>query len=293
MVKVLILGGTKFLGRDFLENVNKKHFEIHVASRRDPGTRPYYEIDRKKEADLAEVISLNNFDIIIDFISYSMPDARKLINAIHAKRRYRPYLITISSTYVYGNPLHLEESKEYDESSFTPSDYAFSTLDRPDIDYFQGKRSMESYIAKNYDNYALIRFPVILGANDYTGKTTFFSERITNKKRFSFDDGYGASNFMFSQEAAQVLRHIVTNRHAGSLNCCLNERLNQFDIFSMYCDFFKVSKNEILDNNATIVKSPFYYRKDFIINNSKQRQLFDLKITFEEALQRELQKIFK
>lgn len=292
-VKILILGGTKFAGLELFKKLyQNQQFEVHVASRKDPGNHQYYYfINRKNQDDLTRLIGENQFDIIVDFISYSMPDAEKIINAIRNKQNYNPYLITISSTYVYGNPFEVQVDNVYDESSFNPLTFPYSKLDRPEIDYFLGKKSMEAYIANNYENYALIRLPVILGENDYTGKTTYFLDLIKKEKKISFDMEFGVSNFIFSQEVGELLAYIIENRVTGSLNCCLKEKLDQLDILSLYCQFSKRPLSEILDNNSAVVKSPFFYRKDFIINNSKQAGLYNLTTTFEGALNRELKKL--
>jgi nucleoside-diphosphate-sugar epimerase len=292
-VKVLILGGTKFLGLELLKKLfQRQGFEVHVASRRDPGNLiHFYKIDRKDQEDLSALFTQTEFDVIVDFISYSMPDAKKIIGAIRRRHDYNPYLITISSTYVYGHPHQITDDSTFDESDFNPSRFSYSEADRPEIDYYLGKKSMESYLVNNYDNYALIRFPVILGQNDYTGRTTYFLELIKESKKISFDKEFGASNYIFSNEAADGLINVMCKRITGIFNWCLNDCLDQHDVLSMYCDFFKIPLEHVLDDAAAKARSPFYYQKDFIINNNKQRQLFDFQITFEEALHRELKKI--
>lgn len=289
----MILGGTKFSGLELVKKfAGKKQFEVHIASRRDPGSYlNYYFINRKNEDELKMLIKENDFEIIVDFISYSLPDAEKLINAIRSKHDYNPYLITISSTYVYGNPNEVVVDAIYNESSFDPLSFEHSHMDRPEIDYFLGKRSMESYISKHYENYALIRFPVILGENDYTGKTGYFFDIVNANRKISLDPECGPSNFLFSIEAAESLYQIIKNKITGPLNCCLDDRLNQIDILTLYCKFFERSVDQVIDENLPFVKSPFYYRKAFLIDNERQKKLIHMNVTFEEALNRELTKI--
>jgi nucleoside-diphosphate-sugar epimerase len=293
LIKLLILGGTKFLGDDFVNELKGEDMEVHIASRRELESLFFHKIDRKNQAHLTDLILSTQYDLIVDFISYSMPDAAKLINAIRSKKGYSPFIIVISSTYVYGNPLYLAIDKEYNEGCFNPLEYDYINLNRPEVDYFEGKRSMESFLVKNYENLAIIRFPIILGANDYTDKTHYFSTVITAKNKVRFDVEYGLSNYIFSFEAAKFILTILKNRLAGIFNCALNDRLNQDDIFSIYCDFFNVSKEHFLVNSQAeglLVKSPFYYSKNFIIDNTKQRNILDFGECFEKCLFRELSK---
>ncbi len=274
-----------------MNTLEEDQFEIHIASRSDPGRRPYYSFDRKNQHDVLQVIGSHQFDVIVDFISFSLPDAQKLIQAISHRPGYKPYLITVSSTYVYGNPSELQAGGEYNELSFDPQTYHFSAGDRPEIDYFVGKRSMEAYIVNHYENYALIRFPVILGADDYTGRTNFFIDIIKNNRLISFDREYGVSNFIFSREAVQFMHYLVKDRVKGIFNCCFPEQLDQFDILSLYCQILKKPVDSMLEDRANIVRSPFYYKKDFVINNEKQMQLMKFNTTFAEALKRDLDTI--
>ena len=288
-VKILILGGTKFLGIELLRKLNADtSMEVHVASRRDIGVPDFHHIDRKTEKDLVNLFAEQSFDIVVDFISFSQPDAFKLINAINLKMKVQPFLITISSTYVYGNPLELKVDKIYDEDSFAPIIYKYSGLDRPEVDYFEGKKSMESFIARNYENHLVVRFPIILGSNDYTGRTTYFSNLIMNASTLHFDNQYGKSNFIFSLEAAEILHQLILCRLKGAINCTMDARLNQNDILSLYCQYYNYPIQNILDDSTSVVKSPFYYRKDFIIDNSRLRELFTFKTSFDSALFREL-----
>ena len=288
-VRVLILGGTKFLGLEYVKLLkNDPGIEVHIASRSYIDSLNFYRIDRKNQLDLVSILSATNFDVIVDFISFSMPDSRKLLDAIRTSNN-DPYLITISSTYVYGNPIQLAEDKEYSEIDFDPAAYSYSQDDRPIIDYYEGKRSMESYLCKNYSNFVSVRFPIILGRNDYTGRTSYFSEIVKSRRSIHFERSYGRSNFIFSKEAAKILFFLTKEKILGALNGCLNDKLNQLEILDLYCRYYKGSLSNILNGDGDEIRSPFYYSRDFIIDNSLQNSLIPLDIDFERALYRELE----
>lgn len=291
LVKVLILGGTKFLGLEYFKLLkNDNRIDVHIASRGYLDANNFHNIDRKNQLDLEKILRGTAFDVIVDFINFSMPDSRKLINAINSTNNI-PYLITISSTYVYGHPLKLVQDKKYIEIDFDPAAYPYSQDDRPVIDYYEGKRSMEAYLFKNYSNFVSVRFPIILGGNDYTGRTNFFSEVIKNGRLIHFDKTYGRSNFIFSIEAAKILYFLTLNRMLGTLNGCLSDQLDQLEILDLYCKFYKVSISNIINEDGEGLRSPFYYKRDFLIDNSRMNSQFSLNTNFECALYRELKKI--
>ena len=72
-------------------------------------------------------------------------------------------------------PTDIDCDSLFKEVSFNPLKHDNSILDRPDVTYSEGKRDMESYCIKNYKmiNLVILRFPIILGANDYTNRTNF------------------------------------------------------------------------------------------------------------------------
>ena len=288
--RVLVLGGTKFVGLELVKRmVESEKYEITVASRRQVDfIRNNIAIDRKNQDQLEQLFKSQSFDVVIDFISFSYPDARKLLRAMEMSQTKKPYLIVVSSTYVYGNPAELTLSKTYQEEAFEPLTYEYSTLDRPEADYFIGKRSMESFIVRNYDNYVLVRYPIILGLNDYTGRTTYFSTLIKERKAIQLDSKSGVSNFIFVKEAADLLMYLLESRLKGIYNCSFDECLNEFDLLSLYAEFYKVDLAEIVSTQGQLIKTPFYYRKDFIIDNTKVKKVFTLNATFKESLYREL-----
>ncbi|UXE66817.1 MAG: NAD-dependent epimerase/dehydratase family protein [Chryseotalea sp. WA131a] len=291
---LLILGGTKFLGAEFVKRLDHSDFDVKIASRKRPTfNSDYFYFDRKNEKDLNDLLASKKYDVIVDFLSYSSPDADKLIKAINLQQRHNPFLVVISSTYVYGNPLELEIDGIYDESSFDPNLYEGSPFDRPQIDYFIGKRSMESSVAKNYENYSLIRFPIILGENDNTGRTNYFIELIRSGKKNSFNAKSGVSNFIFSKEAALFLEAAIKLRCQGIFNCCIPECFNEIELLKMYCSLLNKSVDSVIDDMAPTITSPFYYRKDFRINNSKQESIKRFDLTFQELLSRELSMMLK
>ena len=117
MKKVLILGGTKFVGLKLINLLNDENIDYYVASRQKIKVENFIFFDRKNLDDLNNLFHENNFDVVIDFISFSSLDSKKLIDSLKHNKR-TPKLIVISSTYVYSHPKRLSCNSFFNENSF-------------------------------------------------------------------------------------------------------------------------------------------------------------------------------
>jgi nucleoside-diphosphate-sugar epimerase len=181
MRNVLVLGGTKYLGLELIKLLNESNIHFFVASRKKINIENFIKIDRKNQEDLNQLFRDYQFDVVVDFINYSGFDSELLLNSMK-QQEIAPKLILISTTYTYSLPLEINCNSVYDEMSFNPLDFKYSLKDRPQLSYAEGKRNMESYCSKNYrnDKLVILRFPIILGYNDYTERTHFYIDKIKN-----------------------------------------------------------------------------------------------------------------
>jgi hypothetical protein len=120
-----------------------------VASRNKIPTQNFIYIDRKNQKDLDNLFKKIQFDVVIDFINFSLSDSETLLNALKFQPK-PPKLILISTTYIYDTPLQIEKDSIFNENSFLPREHKLFGLDRPDISYSNGKRDMESYSVNKY-----------------------------------------------------------------------------------------------------------------------------------------------
>lgn len=291
MLKVLVIGGTRYLGLDFLNLINQRNFELFVASRKEIAAENFICIDRKNQSDLDELFLNNDFDVVIDFICYSGSDSEKLYNSIILQKK-RPKLILISTVYVYGTPLDIELDSYFDENSFNANLHSESLLDRPLVSYSEGKRDMESFFAKKYEKEKLVilRFPIILGANDYTLRTQFYWNLIKNKTKINPNKINNKANYIFTIEAAQSIFNFVNNDDFGTYNVAF-ESISEKDLIGLYCKYFNSNINDLVDLNIEVENTPFTSNFNFITDSKKYISTYPFEINFEEAFNREMVKL--
>lgn len=291
MRNILVLGGTRYLGIEFISILNEKNIKLFVASRNKIPAHNFIYIDRKNQDNLDNLFKNIQFDVVIDFINYSLPDCEKLLKALKFQAK-PPKLILISTTYVYDTPLRIEKNSIFNELGFIPGKYKVSSFDRPEISYSNGKREMESYSVNNYDSDKLVilRFPIILGAKDYTGRTIFYSSLIMNKKSINPYNVHRKSNYIFSNEAAYSILNFVNNDLSGIFNVSFNS-ISEYDLITIICDFHRYRINLLINEDFEITNTPFTNMFDFKIDSIKYQTLFPFKNSFVECFNRELLKI--
>ena len=214
MKKILILGGTRYVENIIKSFIKIKSIQVKVLSRRKIEGLNTIIGDRKDQILLNNVVK-KDYDIIIDFIGYCLPDAKKLVKAL-SLGSYKTKIIFISTTYVYNK----EQRRDcFKEDTFNPYDYVENLLEREQISYEEGKRSAESYYCKNYlpENLCILRFPIVLGIGDYSTKNsilpTFSFRACLNQLLIG-----GTSNYIFVEDIKDLLSTIIHEFKPGIFN---------------------------------------------------------------------------
>ena len=173
-MRILILGGTRFLGKKILKNLLDSKNEIWVISRRKlSGWEGVHFLNTEREDGINSLIG-KTFDLTLDFIAYKEKDISEIYLKIHSKK-----YILISTTWI----TRLWEGKIANEFKLIKKkNIQLSEVTRK---YLIGKYKCEKLILKliNKDfNAKIIRLPIILGEGDHTGRLNFYLERIMDNK---------------------------------------------------------------------------------------------------------------
>jgi nucleoside-diphosphate-sugar epimerase len=291
MKKILVIGGTRYLGLEFIKLLDESIIQLYVASRKQIDVKRFIKIDRKNQSDMNDLFIENQFDVVIDFINYSSSDSKILLNSIKQQKKV-PKLILISTVYTYAMPLELEFNAIFDEASFKPIEFRSPVVDRPEVTYSEGKRNMESYCVEHYsiEKLVILRFPIILGANDYTKRTHFYVDKIKEKLKVNPNTINSKNSYIFSFEAANSIFNFMESEYYGIYNISFNS-ISESDLIELFCKYHNLSFDTLIDNNIESINTPFTSNFDFIVNSNKYNLLFPITIDFDEALFRELVKI--
>lgn len=217
--KVLVLGGTRFFGKHLVEALLQDGHDVTIATRgitEDSfgSTVKRLIVDREDEKQLAERLEDKSYDIVYDNLCYSSNAAKMVCEVLRGKTK--KYVMT-SSMAVYEPALGLLEE------NFNPYEYAITYGDRKDFNYGEGKRLAEAAVFQQATfPVVAVRFPVVIGENDYTKRLYFYVEHIVKQEPVAVKHLDGELSFIHEKEAGEFLAWCGMKDIEGPINACSN-----------------------------------------------------------------------
>lgn len=265
-MQVIVFGGTRFMGKHLVEELIREGHDITLATRGNTPD-PYgdsvkrIKLDRCDPESLKENLPDTVFDVVFDSLAYCSDDVVMLLDKIKC-RRY----VQISTTAVY-EPLK-DGSREED---FDPHKKELVSCKRADFSYAEVKRQAECAIVQRYPELsaASVRFPFVIGEDDYTGRLYFYVEHIVNGKAMFVDNFTDQMAFIFSDEAGKLLAFLGGIDFTGAVNGADSGTISIKDI-SDYVKA-KTGKEAILSENGD--KAPYNGFAHYYINTERAEKL--------------------
>jgi len=189
-MKILILGGTLFIGKHFVELIQNKNYDITLANRGISG-KVDIKIDRNNTESCK---NLNNsyFDIIVDFSGYN---PEQLINVV-SNIRFNKYIF-ISTSGVEFLPFR----------NVGPEDYEMAA-------YILNKKHCEDYIINNINNYNIIRPCYVVGEGDYTNR--FYKK----ENKYYWNNGQELTFYIGVEKLSKLIFECLQNAGNSIISPC-------------------------------------------------------------------------
>ena len=212
-MKILVIGGNRFVGlRLCMELDRDKNYDLAVVNR--TGQSPHlkraaiYKGDRRNLA-LSSVD--RDFDVVVDFANYDDVDTQSALT--HFKKVGRYIFISTGSVYDSG-PNRKEE--DFKASSWDMS----APMTRDDGQKYQdGKRRAEAlFAAKSHFPVLAVRFPFILGPDDYTRRLEFHVERMERNQTIYLPSSAAQISMIHAEDASHFLKWSLDQTFTGPLN---------------------------------------------------------------------------
>jgi 2'-hydroxyisoflavone reductase len=174
-MRILFVGGTRFVGRAMVEAAVARGHEVTVLHRgqtNDPTLDAVEHLLADRNDDLS-LLAGREFDATVDVCAYVPRHVRTLAKALGGRGGHH---VIVSSVSAYDEP----EAPGYDEDS------PLVRLDDPQVEEITGetygglKVLCEEAAAEAYgsDGLAVIRPTYVIGPHDYTGRFTWWVRRI-------------------------------------------------------------------------------------------------------------------
>ena len=225
-MNILVVGGTRFFGIPMMEKLIEDGHDITIATRGN-AANPFADktkqiiLDRTDYDSVKAALAGQAYDVIIDKIAYCSNDVKNLLENVKCKR-----YIQMSSCAVYP-----EDRENLKEEDFDPSTYELVWMNRSD-DYAEGKRQAERATLEYMDmeQCVFVRYPVLMGPNDYTGRLKFYVQHVLDEKPMQVDDLDFGMEFIYEKEAGEFIAHLVTADISGPVNGCASGMLSTREI---------------------------------------------------------------
>ncbi|MGF7059707.1 NAD-dependent epimerase/dehydratase family protein [Brassicibacter mesophilus] len=213
-MEILVLGGTRFFGIHMVRELLRKGHQVTIATRGriidefgDSVKRII--VERTNPRSLLNAFKNKSYDVVCDNLAYCSNDVRYILDSVKCKR-----YIMVSSAAVY--------NKHFDtkETEFNPIATSLKWCSRGDFPYDEIKRQAECALFQNYSfqNAVAVRYPFVVGEDDYTKRMYFYVEHIVKGIPMFVDNREKQLGFICSDEAGKFLAYLTEQEFCGTIN---------------------------------------------------------------------------
>lgn len=263
---ILVIGGTRFFGIPMVNNLLELGHNVTIATR--GNAKDTFEnrvsrviLDRTNEENMKSALTGKRFDVVIDNIAYCSNDINYALDVLDCDK-----YIFISSTAVY-SPKHWNTV----EGEFDPNSKELIWCSREDFPYEETKKQAECALCQVYKNVnsIAVRFPFVIGEDDYTKRLLFYIKHTINEKPMKIDNLNHQMSFIRSDEAGRFISFLVDKKFTGALNGSSNGTISIGEILD-YVER-RTGKKAILSSIGE--EAPYNGEPEYSINTDRAKNL--------------------
>jgi 2'-hydroxyisoflavone reductase len=276
-LKILVIGGTSFVGRYLVEAAQTNGHEVVLFNRgkTNPGIFEdlrHIQGDRKTDA---HVLGNEDWDAVIDTCGYTPSDLIPVVEAIKDKTKAYMFISTISVYDNYKNGRPTEDSSIYTQK-----------IDSDEVtgeSYGPLKVMCEDIVNKTFGNKALIIRPcIVVGPNDPTDRFTYYATRLAKMGPVALPGGEEPQRkvqWIDVRDMAKWILHMLETGKTGTYNAASNPvSLHEFmkEIEPKPVEKEWISDEELERSDLGARRFPFWvpisndYPEGFIIVDNNQ-----------------------
>jgi nucleoside-diphosphate-sugar epimerase len=273
MKKVLVLGGTRFFGQKLVERLLEKNHNVTIVTR-GRSENPFgdavnhIQVDRKDINAFQQAMAGKQFDVVYDNICYSPNDAKQFCDIFNGSIKKLVFTSTLSTYEANGKP--------HEEADFNPKQYDIVMGDANDFTYGEGKRQAEAVFYK-FAKFPVVavRFPIVMGEDDYTRRLHFHVERILNDEPIGFVNMDAEMGFIQAIEAARFLYWVGMNDVEGPINAAAHGTISLKELIALIEEKTK-KRAKIALLGPDEIRSPYAVPDSwYMVTNKAQQQGFE------------------
>ncbi|MGD8188400.1 NAD-dependent epimerase/dehydratase family protein [Brevibacillus ginsengisoli] len=271
MKSALVLGGTQFFGKHLVQDLLEKGVNVTIATR---GTTPdpfgnqveRLRLNRESRETIAQAAEAGKWDVLYDQTCYSPQEAQDVMELFSGK--IKRYIFT-STMAVY------DFAPARKETDFDPYSFGYTLKTRKEypglLGYQEAKRAAEAVLFQQapFDVVA-VRFPLVVGPDDYTNRFTFHTDRIKQGLPIGIDQPDERYSFISSADAGRFLSWIGDTKQTGPFNAGCEADISMAELIKrMEASLGK--KATIITNADPTDRSPYALPASLSIDTTKAR----------------------
>ena len=270
-MKILVIGGTRFFGIHMVHELLQKGHQVTIATRgksQDTFGDSVERIilERTDPGSMRNALADKTYDVVIDKIAYCSNDIKYALDVINCHK-----YIYMSTTAVY-QPKHINTKEE----EFDGAAEELIWCSRSDFPYDKVKRQAECALCQIYNdkNWLAVRYPFVIGKDDYTNRLRFYVEHVVKSVPMHIDNLNCQMGFIRSDEAGKFLafladREIVEDTDIRAINGCSAGTISLKEILD-YVEK-RTGKKAIIDSAGEA--APYNGEVKYSINTGKAEKL--------------------
>ena len=261
-MKILLLGGTKFFGARLSKILQEQGHDLTILSRHKLPKFINITIDRFDLKAMKKSLNLSTWDIVYDQICYGPDHAQISVDIFNGNIGKYIYTSTGSVYDDLNKKILLETDKNPLSALIKMGSYK-------DFTYGEAKFLAEAVLfQKSEFQVAALRFPFVVGVDDYTKRTLFHIQRSFQEKDLYFPKLGAQCSFISSLEAAQALDYSKDPNIGGVYNICSNGSIS---LRSFMDQIESVLRKKIIYASSPSDEnhSPYGLDNDFSLSNEK------------------------
>jgi 2'-hydroxyisoflavone reductase len=236
MKNILVIGGSYFCGRVFIETLNRLgDYHIDVFNR---GTIPIgltsvneFHGDREKATDISENLPERHWDVIVDFCAYSVEHIESMLDNLPGSIDHY-ILISTTSVYADNSEVPLRENAAKVESLQPElgdfADYGFHK--------WRAECALKQQCESRNIAYTILRPAIIYGRYNYAPRESYFFDAIIDGKLIIVPERAPAQfSFVWVDDVARVILGCFQNQkvYGQAFNLCGPESISYEDLVSV------------------------------------------------------------
>lgn len=270
MKKILVIGGTRFFGKRLVEKLLQQQHELTLITRgvlpeEFQGKVQHLQCDRTDKNALETAIGDREFDVVYDNVNFTPQDAKEAIEIFKGK----------TSRYIFTSTLSVHEADGIPkiEKDFDPKTYSIFLGERTEFTYAEGKRQAEAVFFQQASfPVVAVRFPIVMGEDDYTKRLLFHTERIKNQQAISFMNIDANMGYISSEEAAEFLVWSGMESFEGPIHAAANGLISNKELIQLI-EEISGQQAIIALAGAEETKSPYSIPKSWYMKTNYAQKL--------------------